>query len=77
MTTSKTGKTGQRVIIPLHQNAPEGTLHGPAVLMEYLRGVKQRRGQSFERWTVVFDNDPDEKQVEMAIILPDYLIENR
>ena len=74
MTTSRTGKPGQHVNIPLRQNAAQGTPHGAAVLMEYLNGIRQRSGQSIERWTVVFDNGSDDR-VETAIILPDYLIE--
>lgn len=43
--------------------------------MEYINGIRQRSGQSFERWVVVFDNDSNDEQVEMAIILPDYLVD--
>lgn len=76
MARSKLGKTGQRVDIPLHTGTGQGTSppHGTAVLMEYINGIRQRSGQSIERWTVVFDNDSNDEQVEMAIILPDYLV---
>lgn len=75
MTRSKLGKTGQHVNIPLYAGADSNTSHGNAVLMEYINGIRQRSGQSIERWTVVFDNDSDDAQVEMAIILPDYLVD--
>ena len=76
LTRSKLGKTGQRVKIPTHLTASQSTTatHSTAVLIEYINGIRQRSGQSFERWTVVFDNDSNNEQVETAIILPDYLV---